>query len=85
MDKSLLGTGKIQQAAIIGHDGSIWAHSGGFDLSADELSALLHAYNDPTSAYERGVTLAGTRVYPSPEPLLRFTLLYFDLMCSIFI
>jgi len=81
VDKSLVGTGKILQAAIIGHDGSIWAHSEDLNPSADELSALLHAYNDPTSTYEHGVTLAGTRV---PNSRNSPHVICFDLVCSTF-
>ena len=33
VDTNLLGTGKVQRAAIFGHDGSCWATSAGFSVS----------------------------------------------------
>jgi len=33
VDNQLLATGKIAQAAIYGHDGSLWATSPGFAVS----------------------------------------------------
>ena len=33
VDTNLIGTGKVQRAAIFGHDGSCWATSEGFSVS----------------------------------------------------
>lgn len=33
VDTNLLGTGKISEAALIGHDGNVWAKSAGIDVN----------------------------------------------------
>lgn len=62
VDTSLVGTGKIAHAAIFGHDGAIWAQSASFSLAPEEIACLLRAYAEPSTLYEHGLTLAGTRV-----------------------
>ncbi|MBD1893860.1 profilin [Coleofasciculus sp. FACHB-64] len=62
IDTNLIGTGKISQAAILSKDGnSIWAHSKGFEPSANERKALADIYNNPQKAYEDGITLDGKK------------------------
>lgn len=61
VDSSLLGSGHITQAAIIGLDGSLWAHSAGMAVTAPEAAAVLQAYKQPDSLYQAGLTLNGTR------------------------
>lgn len=62
VDTSLLGSGKISDAAIAGHDGNLWACSNTFAPKPEELAALLNAYTTPTMLHEHGLTLADTRV-----------------------
>merc|ERR1719479_374135 len=40
VDDQLLKTGKVAAATICGHDGSIWASSAGFNVTAAELKSL---------------------------------------------
>lgn len=62
IDSSLIGSGKIKEAAIIGLDGAIWANSNGFDISSEEANKLLAAYKNPSCLYEQGLYLCGVRV-----------------------
>ena len=41
VDDQLLATKIVKHAVICGHDGTIWAKSAGFNVSADEMKALL--------------------------------------------
>lgn len=63
IDTSLLGSGHITEAAIIGHDGSLWAHSSSYELSAEETLIILRAYEQPESLFQAGLTLRGTKVH----------------------
>eukprot|EP01124_Arcella_intermedia_P008832 TRINITY_DN1564_c0_g1_i1.p1 TRINITY_DN1564_c0_g1~~TRINITY_DN1564_c0_g1_i1.p1 ORF type:complete len:126 (+),score=5.88 TRINITY_DN1564_c0_g1_i1:101-478(+) len=46
VDTNLVGTGHVTKAAIIGHDGSAWATTAGFALSAGEAAALVKGFGD---------------------------------------
>ncbi|KAI9018381.1 profilin [Hyaloraphidium curvatum] len=61
VDNNLLGTAKVTKAAIHGHDGSLWATSKGFAISAPEFQALFKAFKDPSGARASGLTLAGVK------------------------
>ncbi|WP_449418557.1 profilin [Phormidium nigroviride] len=61
IDVTLIGTGHIDQAAIISIDGnSIWANSKGFELSANERKVLSDVMNGngeaKDKAFEHGIT-----------------------------
>lgn len=62
VDSCLLETNKLSQAAILGHDGAIWASSPNFELSSEEISSLIEAFRDASKARERGLYIAGVRV-----------------------
>lgn len=62
IDTSLLGSGHIAQAAIIGHDGTLWAHSPAYALTAEDAAAVVRAYEQPNSLFQAGLTLRGTKV-----------------------
>ncbi|CAG8468655.1 9925_t:CDS:2 [Paraglomus brasilianum] len=49
VDNNLLGTGKISDAAIYGHDGSAWATSPGFSVKPVEFRALFDGFKDDNS------------------------------------
>ncbi|KAM0683597.1 profilin [Mitosporidium daphniae] len=61
VDSCLLETNKLSQAAILGHDGAIWASSPNFELSSEEISSLIEAFRDASKARERGLYIAGVR------------------------
>ena len=37
VDNNLVGTGNVKQAALLGHDGTVWASSEGFTVSENRL------------------------------------------------
>ncbi|XP_051800517.1 profilin-1-like [Acanthochromis polyacanthus] len=48
----------IEEAAICGHDGQLWATSAGFEIKADEIKKLL---GDKSSLYQSGLIISGLK------------------------
>ncbi|EIW55824.1 profilin [Trametes versicolor FP-101664 SS1] len=63
VDTNLIGTGKIQKAAIIGLAGGVWASSPGYTLSAEEQKAIVTGFENPSSLQSSGVRLAGQKFF----------------------
>jgi len=61
IDDQLVGSGHITKGALIGFDGSTWATSPGFTVSASEGAALVALFNNPPNAFASGITVAGNR------------------------
>ncbi|EEB11988.1 Profilin, putative [Pediculus humanus corporis] len=61
VEKQLLASKCVTKAAIVGHDGNVWAKSEGFELSKDELTKLVQSFDKQDILTSTGVTLAGTR------------------------
>jgi len=61
VDTQLVGTGHCTKGIIIGHDGSLWAATAGFNLKGNEGRQLAQQFNDPTSAFSGGVLVAGEK------------------------
>ncbi|CAG0881808.1 unnamed protein product [Darwinula stevensoni] len=61
IDKQLIGSKNISQAAIAGHDGNVWAKSDGFNVSKEEIVRLMAGLGDPTQFHMNGVHVNGTR------------------------
>lgn len=64
IDSSLIGSGTIAQAAIIGHNGDVWAKSDNFSLTPEECLNLIKSYDDPSDLRLHGLYLAGEKVSP---------------------
>ncbi|KAF8415628.1 profilin [Boletus edulis BED1] len=63
VDTNLVGTGKIQRAAILGQKGGVWASSAGYKLSPDEQKAIVNAHNNVEATQASGVRLAGQKFF----------------------
>jgi len=63
VDSNLLGSGKVQKAAIVGRKGGVWATSAGFTLQPDEQAALLTAFTDPAKTQANGIRLAKEKYF----------------------
>ncbi|KAK6623179.1 hypothetical protein RUM43_009031 [Polyplax serrata] len=61
VEKQLLASKCVSKAAIVGHDGNVWAKSDGFELSKDELTKLVQSFDKQDILTSNGVTLAGKR------------------------
>ncbi|CCJ28689.1 unnamed protein product [Pneumocystis jirovecii] len=62
INKSLLETGKITNAAIASREGtSVWASNDGFSLGLDELKILASGFDDPTQILGSGFYLSGKK------------------------
>mmetsp|Transcript_6551 Transcript_6551/g.15154 ORF Transcript_6551/g.15154 Transcript_6551/m.15154 type:complete len:128 (+) Transcript_6551:54-437(+) len=60
VDDSLIATGHVTSAVIIGHDGAMWAQSADLTaVTAAELSAIAAASANPASVAGGKLTLAG--------------------------
>jgi len=51
----------VSNAVICGHDGNIWAKSGNFAVTPEELKALVAKFNDVGQLAASGITIAGTK------------------------
>jgi len=60
VDDQLIGAG-LHQAAIIGHDGNVWAQSAGFGLKPGEGAALVTLFKNPANVFASGVTINGVK------------------------
>jgi len=61
IDDQLVGSGHIAKGALVGFDGSTWATSPGFTVSAAEGAALVAMFNNPANVFASGITAAGCR------------------------
>ena len=69
VNDQLLSTQKIRHAIICGHDGTMWASSTGFSVTADELKSLVSKYEDVGTMSTNGLRLAGKKyMYLSNDP-----------------
>nr|ALS04924.1 profilin [Pseudodiaptomus poplesia] len=53
----------MSKAAIAGKDGSIWAKSNGFNLTAEEVKKILDSYDNPSSLASSGINLEGQKYF----------------------
>ena len=51
----------MNQAAIAGHDGSVWAASADFKITNEEIKKILQNFNDSDVLATSGVTVANTK------------------------
>ncbi|CAO3571674.1 unnamed protein product [Mortierella alpina] len=61
VDKNLIGTGKVQKAAIFGLDGSLWATSPDFKVAGAEVQKLIAAFKDTSDIAPNGLYLEGKK------------------------
>ncbi|MFS2093555.1 profilin [Pseudomonas sp. Pseusp11] len=59
--ESLTSSGSVAQAAIGGLDGKIWINSPGFNISGDEISAILAGFKDPNILQKSGIIVNGVK------------------------
>lgn len=62
VDNSLVGSGNVERACIIGLDGGVWATSAGFQLAPAEITAILQGYQHPETFYQNGVRIDDEKV-----------------------
>ncbi|KAL0952335.1 hypothetical protein HGRIS_006615 [Hohenbuehelia grisea] len=63
VDNNLVGSGKVQKAAIIGLQGGVWAASPGYNISAAEQTAIINGYSNPGSLQASGFRLADQKFF----------------------
>ncbi|THH26774.1 hypothetical protein EUX98_g7414 [Antrodiella citrinella] len=63
VDSSLVGSGKIARAAILGQAGGVWATSAGYNLSDEEQKAIVHAFNDLEGVRTKGFRAANRKFF----------------------
>eukprot|EP01001_Neometanema_parovale_P000439 NODE_10482_length_590_cov_122.503212_g7712_i1.p1 GENE.NODE_10482_length_590_cov_122.503212_g7712_i1~~NODE_10482_length_590_cov_122.503212_g7712_i1.p1 ORF type:complete len:132 (+),score=31.41 NODE_10482_length_590_cov_122.503212_g7712_i1:63-458(+) len=61
VDDHLVATGHVQQGALLGLDGSVWATTPGFDVT--EGAALANKFTNPDLFAAEGGTLAGVKYF----------------------
>ncbi|EJD38331.1 profilin [Auricularia subglabra TFB-10046 SS5] len=63
VDTNLVGSGKVTRAAIVGQQGGVWASSGGFTLTPQEVTAVINLFKDPVNAQANGIRLGQTKYF----------------------
>jgi len=58
VDDQLVGAG-MEKAALIGHDGSVWATSAGFNVT--EGKQISELFNNPPNAFSAGISAGGVK------------------------
>ncbi|KAI7847348.1 profilin [Circinella umbellata] len=61
VDTNLVGTGQVSQAAIFGLNGSQWAASPSFQVSATEVQEIISGFNNSDHILSSGVHVAGIK------------------------
>jgi len=65
VDQSLVGTGDVDKAAIFNSEGnSVWASTAGWQVSPQEMQAVVAAYKDtadPKKVWATGLHIAGQK------------------------
>ncbi len=60
--------GKLSSAAIIGHDGGVFAQSPDFpEVSTDEMTSIMDGLDDPNRLAASGIRLGGTKYFLVPS------------------
>eukprot|EP01060_Flectonema_neradi_P040522 TRINITY_DN925_c0_g1_i1.p1 TRINITY_DN925_c0_g1~~TRINITY_DN925_c0_g1_i1.p1 ORF type:complete len:130 (+),score=34.85 TRINITY_DN925_c0_g1_i1:125-514(+) len=62
---NLVAGGKVQHAALLGIDGSVWAQTKDFALTAEEAAGVAGGMGEASGAYfqANGCTCAGTKYF----------------------
>ncbi|XVF48605.1 hypothetical protein PTKIN_Ptkin03bG0203400 [Pterospermum kingtungense] len=64
VDNQLIGSGKVTAAAIIGHDGSVWAKSSTFpQFTPEEITVIMNGLAEPGSLFSTGFSLGGVKYF----------------------
>jgi profilin len=58
---NLVATGGCKKAALLGHDGSVWAKSADLTISAAEAQKLAQGFRDPSSVQSTGIHFGGQK------------------------
>jgi len=61
VDDQLLATKSVSNAVICGHDGNIWAKSGDFAVTTDELKEVIGKFDNVDKMASTGITVAGIK------------------------
>eukprot|EP01091_Cochliopodium_minus_P016207 TRINITY_DN59_c0_g1_i1.p1 TRINITY_DN59_c0_g1~~TRINITY_DN59_c0_g1_i1.p1 ORF type:complete len:127 (-),score=46.61 TRINITY_DN59_c0_g1_i1:66-446(-) len=61
VDTNLVGTKKITQGAIIGHDGSVWSKSGNLNLTPQEGKNIAAGFGNNSLFQSGGIVLGGAK------------------------
>ena len=60
VDDQLVGTECVTGAAIVGHDGSVWAAKN-LALKTGEGAAIVALFNNSSAAFSSGITVGGVK------------------------
>ena len=62
IDTQLVGK-DLKEAVIAGHDGNVWAKSQNFNVTPNEIQAILNNYGNQGSLASSGFSLGGTKYF----------------------
>ncbi|XP_076047898.1 profilin chickadee [Oratosquilla oratoria] len=59
--QQLLGTKQVTKAAILGHDGTVWAKSDNWDIYPEDSQRIVDGFKDNDKLIQSGVTIGGDK------------------------
>merc|ERR1712029_680266 len=62
IDTQLIGK-ELKDAVIAGHDGNVWAKSQNFNVTPNEIQAILSNYGNQDALASSGLNLGGTKYF----------------------
>ncbi|OJA12972.1 hypothetical protein AZE42_04716 [Rhizopogon vesiculosus] len=63
VDTNLVGTGRVDQAAILGKAGGVWAKSAKIVISPEEQKAITNAFTNKASLQSSGFRIANQKYF----------------------
>ncbi|KAF8650717.1 hypothetical protein AX16_005090 [Volvariella volvacea WC 439] len=63
VDTNLVGSGRVSKAAIVGQQGGVWAASAGYNLTPEEVNAVINAFVHPDQVQASGLRFAGQKFF----------------------
>ncbi|KAG2125681.1 profilin [Suillus clintonianus] len=63
VDTNLVGTGRVNKAAILGKAGGVWATSPGFKISPEEQKAITAAFTNKAAVATSGFRVADQKYF----------------------
>jgi len=61
VDTNLLGTKKVNQGAILGLDGNVWAKSSGLNITPAEGKLIVSGFSNNSQFQEKGLNVGGVK------------------------
>lgn len=58
---TLIKSGSVTKAAVVGHEGGVWSSSPGLEITADEIKTLIRGLSNAEALQASGVRVGGQK------------------------